>query len=349
MKAITFAGVRHLEYTDVSDPVLIDDRDAIVKVEVAGVCGSDLHPYLGRERGLDVGTVMGHEFIGRIVASGSMVNTHAIGARVLAPFSANCGECWACNSGLTSRCVNGQLFGWVEDGKGLHGGQAEYVRVPFADATLVAVPGEAVDLAAVMLAGDVLATAMFGAELAGIARGDSVVVVGCGPVGLLAVRAALAREASHVFAVDAVASRLALAEEFGARALSFRDVDAAEVVRAATDGRGADRAIEAVGSPEATLTAANCVRPGASIAAIGVHTESHLALSPGRLYDRNLTYSAGRCAARRMMPHAIPLAVKETALLQRLITHRLSLKEGVGAYERLATREEGWGKVVLEM
>lgn len=348
MKAITFAGVEHLELLEVADPVLTEATDAIVEVEVAGICGSDLHPYLGREKGLDVGTVMGHEFIGRVVAVGSAVTAHKVGARVVSPFSTNCGECWACNAGLTSRCVRGQLFGWVEKGRGLHGGQAELVRVPLADSTLVAVPDEATDLAAVMLAGDVLATAMFGAELAGVSDGDTVVVVGCGPVGLLAIRAALARGAARVFAIDAVASRLALARDFGASALSFKDGNVEAGIREATDGRGADRAIEAVGSSAATLTAANSLRPGATIAAIGVHTEPYLALSPGELYDRNLSYSAGRCAARRMMPQAIPLAIKETALLSRLITHRVPITGAIAAYQSLAAREEGWGKVVIE-
>src|SRR5690606_22939927 len=127
-----------------------------------------------------------------------------------------------------------------------------------------------------------------------VAAGDVVAVVGCGPVGLLAIRAALARGADRVFALDAVASRLELAAALGATPVSVRDSDAVGSVREATDGRGADCAIEAVGSPEATRTAADVLRPGATLAAIGVHTEPHLALSPGELYDRNLVYAAGR-------------------------------------------------------
>ncbi|MGH7506955.1 MAG: alcohol dehydrogenase catalytic domain-containing protein, partial [Longimicrobiales bacterium] len=327
MRAITFADVERLEHGSVADPVIIDDSDVVVAVEAAGICGSDLHPYLGRERGLDRGTVMGHEFVGRIVEIGSAVRTLARGDRVVAPFTTSCGECWACDIGLTSRCVRGQLFGWVQDGRGLHGAQAEYVRVPLADTTLVRVPDALSDAGIALLAGDVLATAMFAAELATVSSGDSVAIVGCGPVGLLAVRAALARGAREVFALDAVESRLALASAFGATALSVLRSDAVRVVRDATNGRGADRAIEAVGSPEATQTAADVLRPGGVLAAVGVHTEPHLALSPGSLYDRNLTYAAGRCPARRMLPSALSLAVHEADLIARIITHRLPLAE----------------------
>lgn len=349
MNAITFVDVETLAHGRIADPVLGDDGDVIVAVEAAGICGSDLHPYLGRERGLDPGTVMGHEFVGRVVEVGAGVSAFAAGDRVVAPFTTSCGACWACRIGLSARCVRGQLFGWVQDGQGLHGAQAEYVRVPLADATLVRLPDTLTDATVALLAGDVLATAMFAAEMARVAAGDVVAVVGCGPVGLLAIRAALARGADRVLALDAVASRLELAAAFGATPVSVRDDDVVGRVRDATSGRGADCAIEAVGSPEATRTAAAVLRPGAMLAAIGVHTEPHLALSPGELYDRNLVYAAGRCPARRMLPDALDLAEREAPLLARMITHRLPLAEGVDAYRRLAAREEGWGKVVLAL
>ena len=347
MRAITFRDTENLCLDTVVDPTIGDAGDAIVQVDAAGICGSDLHPYLGRERGLDRGTIMGHEFVGRVVADGSAVRTFSIGDRVVAPFTTSCGNCWACTSGLTSRCVNGQLFGWVENGRGLHGAQAEFVRVPLADTTLVAVPDSLTDDAVALLAGDVLSTAMFGAELAGVRDGDTVAIIGCGAVGLLAVRASFARGAREVFALDSVASRLELAERFGAVAVDVSDADAIADVRERTRGRGVDRVIEAVGSPQATRLAADLTRPGASIAAVGVHTEPHLALSPGELYDRNLTYSAGRCPARRMLPAALEVATRDASLVANLISHRLPLEDGVDAYRRLAAREEGWAKVVL--
>lgn len=346
MKAITFQDIEALAYEDVPDAELVDPGDALVRVTAAGICGSDLHPYFGRERGLDVGTVMGHELLGEIVEVGSDVMAFAVGDRVVAPFTTNCGACYYCRIGLTARCERGQLFGWVENGSGLHGAQAELVRVPLADATLVEVP-EGLDDAVALLAGDILSTATFGAELAGVEPGDLVAVVGCGPVGLLAIRTALERGAREVVAVDSVPSRLALAERFGATSVSFETGDPMATVCERSEGRGADCAIEAVGTPEATRAAADLLRLGGSLAALGVHTEPHLAISPGEIYDRNLTYSGGRCPVRHYIPQALALAERDETLLSELISHRLPLSEGVDAYRRFAAREEGWAKVVL--
>jgi 2-desacetyl-2-hydroxyethyl bacteriochlorophyllide A dehydrogenase len=324
----------------------VEPDDVVVQVETAGLCGSDLHPYFGREVGLDVGTVLGHEFVGRVVEVGPGVRRWRVGDRVVAPFTTNCGECGPCRSGLTSRCLRGQLFGWVEDGRGLHGGQAERVRVPLADATLVAVPGALEDDALALLAGDVLSTALFGAELAGVGPGEVVAVVGCGPVGLLAIRAALRAGAASVVAVDPVPGRRAAAERFGATAL-----EPVEVLEGGRGGGGSgvsvDAVIEAAGSPDATRVAGAIVRPGGRIAAVGVHTEPHLALSPGALYDGNLTYAAGRCPARRLLPEALAMAGDEAELLAGLISHRLPLDDGVEAYRRFGAREAGWHKVVF--
>jgi threonine dehydrogenase-like Zn-dependent dehydrogenase len=347
MHAITFHDIERLAHERVADPVIEDAGDVVVKVDAAGICGSDLHPYLGRERGLDRGTVMGHEIVGRVVDVGAGVHAWRAGDRVVAPFSTSCGECAACTRGLTSRCVRGQLFGWVQDGRGLHGAQADYVRVPLADSTLVAVPDALADDALALLAGDVLGTALFAVELARVATGESVAVVGCGAVGLLAVRAALAQGAREVFALDTVHSRLELASRFGAVPVACDDAGFDDVVRSRTSGDGVDAVIEAVGSPQATLTAAAVVRVGGRIAAVGVHTEATFALAPGELYDRNLAYAAGRSPARRMLPAALSFAARESELLAELVSHRLPLADGVDAYRRLAAREEGWAKVVL--
>jgi threonine dehydrogenase-like Zn-dependent dehydrogenase len=346
VNAITFQDVEALAFESVPDPELRDGTDVIVRVQAAGLCGSDLHPYFGRERGLDQGTVMGHEFVGEIVEAGSDVRTLSLGDRVVAPFTTSCGDCFYCGIGLTARCERGQLFGWVQDGVGLHGGQAELVRVPLADGTLVAVP-EGLDEGVALLAGDILSTAAYGAELAGVAPGDLVVVVGCGPVGLLAIRTALGRGARAVVAVDSVPSRLALAENFGATPADFVTGDPRALVMELSWGRGADAAIEAVGSPEATRTAADLLRFGASLAAVGVHTEPHLALSPGEVYDRNLRYGGGRCSARHYLPASLEMAGRESDLMATLISHRLPLSEGVAAYRSFGGREEGWAKVVL--
>lgn len=346
MNAITFRGVERLSYEPVSDPRILEPTDAIVRVRAAGICGSDLHPYFGRERGLDAGTVMGHELLGEVVEAGADVTGVRVGDVVVAPFSTSCGACFYCRSGLTARCEVGELFGWVQDGRGLQGAQAELVRVPLADGTLVRVP-DGLDDGVALLAGDILSTAAFGADLAGVGPDDLVVVVGCGPVGLLAIRAALERGAREVVAVDRVASRLAVAERFGATPADFEAGDPLAVVRERSGGRGADAAIEAVGTADATRLAADLLRLGGSLAAVGVHTEPHLALPPGEIYDRNLRYASGRCPARHYMEASLTLAARDEALLATLISHRLPLSEGVDAYARFAAREAGWTKVVL--
>lgn len=346
MNAITFQGIERLAYERVPDPHILEPGDVLVRVRVAGICGSDLHPYFGRERGLDPGTVMGHELLGEVVETGDGVRAFEAGDRVVAPFSTSCGGCFYCRRGLTARCLRGQLFGWVQEGRGLQGAQAELVRVPLADGTLVRVP-EGLDDAVALLAGDILSTAAFGADLAGVAPGDLVVVVGCGPVGLLAVRAALERGAREVVAVDPVPSRLEAAARFGATPSVADRAEALALVRERSEGRGADAAIEAVGSAESTRLAADLLCLGGRLAAVGVHVEPHLALSPGEIYDRNLRYAAGRCPARHYMPASLETAVRDQALISTLITHRLPLSGGVEAYRRFAAREPGWTKVVL--
>jgi threonine dehydrogenase-like Zn-dependent dehydrogenase len=346
MNAITFQDVESLAYEAVADPVLIESSDVIVRTRAAGLCGSDLHPYFGRERGLDRGTVMGHELVGEIVEAGADVRTLSVGDRVVAPFSTSCGSCFYCHTGLTARCERGALFGWVQDGAGLHGCQAELVRVPLADGTLVRVP-DGLDDEVALLAGDVLSTATYGADLAGVGAGDLVVVVGCGPVGLLAIRAVLEKGAREVVAVDSVPSRLDLARRFGATPADREQGDPLALVRERSEGRGADAAIEAVGSAEATRTAVGLLRFGATLAALGVHTEPHLAIPPGEIYDRNLRYAAGRCPARHYMPSSLGLAERDADLMAALVSHRLPLSDGVEAYRRFAAREGGWAKVVF--
>ena len=346
MQALVFAGVRRLEPVTVPDPALQEPGDAIVRVRAAGVCGSDLHVYRGVETGLDAGTVMGHELAGEVVAAGRAVERFRPGDLVVSPFTTSCGACFYCRSGLTSRCARGQLFGWVEDGRGLHGAQAELVRVPLADSTLVRVP-DGTPLEEALLAGDVLATGWFAAESAGAAGGATLAVVGCGPVGLMAVLAARELGAGRVFALDSVPERLALAARFGGEALDVGEGDAAERVREATEGRGADAAVEAVGSAEATRLAFDLVHPGGTIAAVGVHTERHLAIAPGEAYDKNLTYRAGRAPVRRYMERLLTLVQSRQHDLASLISHRLPLVEGPRAYDLFDRRAEGCTKVVL--
>lgn len=346
MRALTFQGIETVRVESVPEPAIEAPSDALVRVVAAGVCGSDLHPYHGRERGLDTGTVMGHELVGEVVAVGSGVTRFSPGDRVVSPFTTSCGSCFYCRRGLTCRCPQGQLFGWVRDGAGLQGAQAERVRVPLADSTLAAVPAE-VPAVAALLAGDVLPTGLFAAEQAEVGPGAAVAVLGCGPVGLAAVLACREREAETLFAVDAVAERLELAERFGAVPVDFQRGDPRAVVLAATGGRGADAVLEAVGTPAATRLALDLLRPGGTLAAVGVHTEAAFPFAPAEAYDRNLTYRAGRCPARAYLERALSLLAERGADLGAIFTHRLPLAEGPRGYRIFAGRRDGCIKVAL--
>lgn len=346
MKALTFLDTRRVGFETVPDPALVEPTDAIVRVRLSAVCGSDLHVYRGHETGLDAGTVLGHEFLGEVVEFGPAVKRVAIGQSVVSPFTTSCGECVPCREGLTCRCTRGQLFGWVEGGHGLHGAQAEYVRVPLADATLLAVPEDG-DPEAVLLVGDVLSTGFFCAESGGVRPGNAVVVLGCGPVGLMAAVAARELGAARVLAVDGVPERLALARGFGATPIDFTAADAREAVLEATDGRGADVVLEAVGSPAASRSAYELVRTGGTISAVGVHNEATFAFSPGEVYDKNLTYRAGRCPARAYMDRLLELVRSGRYDLSSIVSHRLPLAEGPAAYDTFDRHADACTKVVL--
>lgn len=346
VQAIVFHGPFDVRCENVPEPELRRDTDAIVRVELSAICGSDLHPYRGREVGIEPGTVMGHEFLGSVVECGSAVAGIAVGDRVVAPFSTSCGDCEPCRLGLTARCERGELFGWIENGSGLHGGQAEYVRVPLAGTTLVRF-ADTVPIEAALFAGDILSTGLFAADMAGVTEGSTAAVVGCGPVGLMAVAACRRRGAGTVFAVDPVPERRRLAETFGAEAVEL-DGGVVERLRARLDGRGVDCVLEMVGSPEATRLGVDLLRSGGTLAAAGVHTEATFAFSPGEAYDKNLTYRAGRCPVRAYLEEALEWAASGTADLSAIVTDRVRLDGAVAAYRRFDRREGGCVKVLLK-
>lgn len=342
MKAVTYHGPRDFRVERVPEPQLIAPTDVLVQVQLAAICGSDLHVWHGREIGLDPGTVMGHEFVGEVVEMGPAVSRIRRGDRVVSPFTTSCGDCFYCTSGLTARCTRGELFGWVERGKGLQGAQAELVRVPLADSTLVRLPSMVPAEAGILL-GDVLSTGYHCARLGGVTRGTICAVIGCGPVGLMAVLAARELGAEAVFAVESVPERIRLAERFGAL-----PAGESSAVLEATGGRGVEVVLEAVGSAEATRLAFQLVRPGGTIAAVGVHHEAEFPFSPGQAYDKNLTYRIGRAPARHYMDNLLPLAERRSEELAWLFTHRVGLEAGPDAYPMFAERRDGCIKVGLE-
>ncbi|MBK5277949.1 MAG: alcohol dehydrogenase catalytic domain-containing protein, partial [Bacteroidia bacterium] len=269
MKALTFHGKETVVYESVDDPNLLSPKDAIVRVKICAICGSDLHVYHEHEKGLDHGTVMGHEFAGEIVETGKEVKLHRKGDLVMSPFTTSCGECFYCKIGLTCRCVLGQLYGWVENGKGLQGAQAEFVRVPMADSTLKKIP-EGVSLEEGLMLGDIISTGFFCSHQADIKPKNSYAVIGCGPIGLMAILGAIEYGAEKIYAIDSVEDRLAHAEKFGAIPIHTSKQNAVEVIKENTQGRGADAVMEAVGNYSAAKLAYDLIRPGGIISQVGV-------------------------------------------------------------------------------
>lgn len=346
MKALTFQGSLNIHYASISDPVLQDPTDVLVKVKLCAICGSDLHVYHGYEKGCDHSTAMGHEFVGEIVETGLEVKKLKPGDQVMSPFSTSCGQCDFCTRGLTSRCVHGQLFGWIQNKNGLHGGQAEYIRVPLAEHTLLKIP-PALSLEQALLLGDVIPTGYYCAHQAEVKPDGIYVVIGCGAVGLMTILACLAQGAVTVYAIDTIQERLNLASSFGAIAVNASIYDPLSAIKSKTRGLGADAVLEAAGNNQTLKLAYTLVRPGGIISMVGVNTELILPFSPADVYNKNLTFKVGRCPARFFMEKLLPIVTAETYDYLSIITHRMALKDGVDAYRLFSRKEDNCVKVVL--
>lgn len=346
MKALTFRGRQNIVFESIDDPKILSPSDVIVRVKVCAICGSDLHVYHEHEKGLDHGTAMGHEFAGEIAEAGKEVKAFRKGDLVMSPFTTNCGECFYCKIGLTCRCIHGQLYGWVQQGKGLNGGQAEYVRVPLAESTLMKIP-QGVSLEEGLMLGDIISTGFFCAHQTEIKPKNTYAVVGCGPVGLMAVLGAKEYGAEKIFAIDTIEERLKKAEQFGARPINASTQNPAEVIREFTQGRGADAVMEAVGNHGSGELAYDLVRPGGVISQVGVCTDAYLSFSPAQAYDKNLTYKVGRCPARYFMDKLVPIVQQKKYDFTSIITHRMKLSEGVSGYDIFDKKKDNCLKVLL--
>ena len=345
MNGVCFQGIEKIETLTLDDPVIEQPGDAIVRVTLSGLCGSDLHPFYGRETGIDRGTVMGHEFVGEVVETGAEVKTLSTGNIVGTPFTTSCGSCFYCHRGLFARCVNGQLFGWREAGQGLHGGQAELVRVPHADGTLVRLNGIAPEIG--LLLGDNLSTGYYCAEMAETGPEGVFAVIGCGTVGLMCVMSCLARGVENLIAYDPQPHRLIPASELGAK--TFSDEEAfCQAILSATEGRGADAVMELVGLPNAQALAYRVMRPAGIMSVVGCHCTPDFSFSPVDAFDKNLTYRTGRCSARFYFEQLSHVIEKFEDRLVSMITHRFSFADSVQAYDVFAHRKDGCIKAAFD-
>jgi 2-desacetyl-2-hydroxyethyl bacteriochlorophyllide A dehydrogenase len=354
MKAVVLREIGKVTVEEVSDPKLMDPGDVLVRVTTAAICGSDLHIVHGRDPGIRMGTIMGHEFIGTVVESGEQAQSFKSGDRVLSPFTINCGKCFYCLRDLPGRCVKSFCFGFVnEEGAGLEGSQAELVRVPLAASTLVTLPdhkkdGTKLEDEDVLFLGDIFSTAYSTAEGGAIQKGDTIVVIGCGPVGLLCILAARMFGPANVVAVDSVEYRLKKAREYGAITIRPNAEEAVKCIQELTEGRGADAVLEAVGNSSALDLAIQLVRPAGIVSIAGYHTESNYNLPIQKAYTKNLTLRIGRCHARKYLSKLLPLVLEQQPPFKNIITHTLPLLDAVEGYEMFNEKRDNAIKVLLK-
>src|SRR6202165_1950690 len=343
MKALTFQGEGDVKVIDVPKPVIKGSGDALVKVTLGALCGSDLHILHGHTP-MNQGAVLGHEFVGIVEAAGSEVKRFKPGDRAVASFFTSCGHCAFCRKGWFNQCVDKATFGHGEYFGGLGGGQAEYVVVPLADHSMELIPEGMTDEQAIFV-GDILATGFFGAERVGTKPGDVVAVVGAGPVGLMATMCAQLFGPARVFVVDMVDSRLEIGQELGGTPINAARGDTHQAIRERTGGIGADASIECVGSLSAVDTAIKSVRGGGTISMVGYPSANIGDFPFLSVWAKSLTFRAGWCNVQAYMRPLLDLIAAGRLKPDSIISHRMKLDEAVEAYRMFDAREAT--KVVL--
>ena len=341
MHALVYHGTNDLRLEERPLPQIQDPRDAIVKVELSSICASDLHIRNGAVPRALPGTVLGHEFVGEVVATGSEVRKVRPGQRVAANVETFCGTCWFCRQGYVNNCRHG---GW-ELGCRIDGGQAEYVRVPYADQGLTKIPESVTDRQA-LFAGDILATGFWAAQLGEIREGDTVAVLGAGPTGLCTMMCARLYRPACIITVEPNPARRALALSRGWADLALEPgEEALERVRALTGGRGADVVIEAAGGPDTFQTAWQAARPSGIVVVAAMYEESQSLPLP-EMYGKNLTFKTGGVDACRC-GEILGLIADGQLDTEPLITHTYPLSDVMEAYRMFEAREDGVLKVAV--
>nr|WP_202485240.1 glutathione-independent formaldehyde dehydrogenase [Streptomyces sp. SID4985] len=376
VRAVVYERPFSVTVAEVEDPQILHPNDVIVRVTSSAICGSDLHMYEGRTAA-EPGIVFGHENLGVIEEVGDGVTSLKVGDRVVMPFNVACGFCKNCLAGETGFCLTvnpgfaGGAYGYVAMGPYM-GGQAERLRVPFADFNCLKLPeGDENETDYVLLA-DIFPTGYHGCELAQVSPGETVAVYGAGPVGLMAAYSALLRGASKVFVVDRVPERLAKAAEIGAIPIDFTQGDPAEQIKAQTNGEGTDKGIDAVGyqaqkgdeahheEPAIVLNQlVETVRPTGRLGIPGLYVPSdpggpdehakhgQLLVSIGKMFEKGQKMGTGQCNVKRYNRQLRDLITSGRARPSFVVSHELPLEEAPQAYEKFDQRIEGYTKVVL--
>ena len=388
MRANCWMGRNTVEVRDVPDPKILNRRDAIVKITSTAICGSDLHLLDGYIPAMEKGDILGHEFMGHVVEVGTGVTNLAVGDRVVVPFPIACGACNACAAGLYSLCENSNpnagmaeklwghasagMFGYSHLTGGFAGGQAEYVRVPFADVGPIKIENDLPDEKVLFLS-DIFPTAYMGAEMCDIHPGDVVAVWGAGPVGLLAMASAYLLGAEKVIAIDRFEYRLAMArDKAGADTINYEEADVQTVLRDLTAGRGPDACIDAVGmeahsdfAPQqlydrikqavrletdrggALRQAIMACRNGGTVSVIGVYGGLMDKFPVGSWMNRSITLKTGQCHVHRYTAPLLDRIERGEIDPSFVITHRLPLDQAAQGYETFKHKEDDCVKVVL--
>jgi glutathione-independent formaldehyde dehydrogenase len=376
VKGLVYRGARNVAVENVPDAAIEAPLDAVIRLTTTNICGSDLHMYEGRSA-VEEGKVLGHENMGIVEEVGAAVDRIKVGDRVSVPFNIACGTCRNCNAGWTSFClrtnptegVDGAAYGYANMGP-YQGGQAEYLRIPYADFNLLKLPpGTHWENDFTMLS-DIFPTGYHGTELAEVGPGDSVAVFGAGPVGLMAAHSAFLRGASQVFVADKEADRLQLAKQIDAIPIDISRGDPVEQIMDATQGRGVDRGVEAVGyqahdssgaeHPELVLdNLVSVVRTAGAIGVVGVYMpeDSGAATDPakegrigwdyGTFFTKGLRMGTGQAPVKRYNRQLRDLIIDGRARPSWIVSHELGLDEAPSAYENFDKRVAGWTKVLL--
>lgn len=387
MKALVWHGQNDIRCDSVPDPQIEGPRDAIIKVTACAICGSDLHLFNGVIPEMKSGDVLGHETMGEVVEVGAQAGDLKVGDRVVVPFGISCGECFFCLRGYWSACERSNpdaekasklwghspagLFGYSHLLGGYAGGQAEYLRVPYADVGAVKVPSGMTDDEALFLS-DIFPTGFMAADFCDIQEGDTIAIWGCGPVGQFAIRSAFLLGAGRVIAIDTVPERLEMARQAGAETIDFREEDVYDRLQEMTKGRGPDACIDAVGTepdtasslfavvdrvkvatfmgtdrPHVLRQAIHCVRNFGIVSVVGVYGGFLDKIPIGSALNRGVTLKMAQTPVPRYIPRLLQYIEEGKIDPSFVITHRGTLEDGPALYKTFRDRTEGCVKVVL--